>query len=478
MKTKAYTLLSFVFIVCCSPLSGQQSEKKTSACDCKEAFNDLVDKLENNYIGLKQMQISGENEGYTDRKLKFRQKSVDVIPANCTEFLNDFLDYFHDGHLFAFERPNHSESDLLEYEKRVKDAKLDKEHLKQGLSTEKETANSEGKDQIMGNWTDGTSVFVVLKVENDYHAYIRETTKEGVEAGELKAVFSPKEKGYSCRYYSYQYSPIYIRGDVFKSGQLLVAGHVMWKRVPPSFSVYTNEVNDLRLPTVEAIDANTTLLTIPSFMVDYQVFKNFIAANKKLIKNAPTLIIDIRGNRGGNGIYFPLIEMYATQNMEGGQGLVLASEDNLAYFERQMEYAKKIYEPVVKSIKGNFGEIVDGPLYPGKKFKIQASKIKNVAILTDNACASAAESFIIHSKRASSKVKTFGSPTDGMIDYTSVNSLLLKSEKQYIYFGYPTSTLHKEIPNKGFNKTGILPDIPIEKHVEDKIDYIVDYYDK
>ena len=89
---------------------------------------------------------------------------------------------------------------------------------------------------------------------------------------------------------------------------------------------------------------------------------------------------------------------------------------------------------------------------------------------------SAAESFIIHSKRASSKVKTFGSPTAGVIDYTSVNSLLLDSGKQYIYFGYPTSTLHKDIPDRGYNETGILPDESIAKDVKDKVGFIVEYY--
>jgi hypothetical protein len=195
--------------------------------------------------------------------------------------------------------------------------------------------------------------------------------------------------------------------------------------------------------------------------------------------NTTNLIIDIQGNRGGNAVYFPLIEMYATQNMEGSQGLVLASNDNLKYFNfGAKNYSSKVYEPVVKRIESNIGKIIDGPLYPGRKFKISNSKIKNVAILTDYACMSAAESFILHSKRSSDKVTTFGSPTDGVIDYTSGNSMLLESGKQYIYFGYPTSTLHKEIPKNGYNETGIIPDVPIEREVRGKIEYIVKYYSK
>jgi hypothetical protein len=473
-KTFALIPLALFIFSCIS--SGQESKKRINECNCKVAFNDMINKLESNYIGLKQMQISSKDEGFEDRKRVFEQKSVDILPEDCTEFLNEFLDYFHDGHLSVFERPIHTGSDLLKYEKSIKDTKLDKSRLKQRLLFESETANSEEKDVILGNWTDGESEFIVFEVENDYHAYILETKKEGVEAGELKAIFRPKTKGYSCTYYSYNYSPIYIRGDVYKDGQLLVAGHIIWKKIEAPFSVTTSDINNLKLPTIEIINESSALLTIPSFVVDYQAFNDFLKNNGRLIRNSTHLIIDIRGNRGGNGVYFTLIEMFATQNMDGGQGLVLASKDNLAYFERQMKYSKKVYKPVVKRIKGNYEKILDGPLYPGKKFKIRESKIKNVAILTDNACASAAESFIIHSKRASSKVKTFGSSTAGMIDYTSVNSLLLNSGKQNIYFGYPTSTLHKEIPDNGYNVTGIIPDVPIKEYVKDKIDYIVNYY--
>lgn len=89
---------------------------------------------------------------------------------------------------------------------------------------------------------------------------------------------------------------------------------------------------------------------------------------------------------------------------------------------------------------------------------------------------SAAESFIIHSKGSSNKFKTFGSPTGGVIDYTSINTLKLNSGNQNIYFGYPTSTYYKEIPKNGFNKTGIIPDVFIKENVKDKIEFIINYY--
>ena len=82
----------------------------------------------------------------------------------------------------------------------------------------------------------------------------------------------------------------------------------------------------------------------------------------------------------------------------------------------------------------------------------------------------------------SNKVRVYGANTAGVIDYTSVMSVRLKSSgNQNIYFGFPTSSLSKEYaidyPN-GYNKTGIRPDVAIPSSVEDKILYVNERMDK
>lgn len=44
--------------------------------------------------------------------------------------------------------------------------------------------------------------------------------------------------------------------------------------------------------------------------------------------------------------------------------------------------------------------------------------------------------------------------TGGLIDYPCTNTLKLTSGSQRINFGYPTSTLHKEIPQNVYNDNG------------------------
>ncbi|GAB4165237.1 MAG: hypothetical protein Tsb0033_26920 [Winogradskyella sp.] len=464
------TIVTFFSLYLCNT-NAQETEKFVN-CNCESVYVEMIQKLETNYIGLKQLQLAKKDHEYIQRKKNFRAKSKNVLPENCTEFLDEFLDFFNDGHLHAIERPKYTDSLLLEFKNEIKNKALNENEL-QAYENNLAIKVSDSKDNILGYWTDGKSKFITIKSNNVYEAYILETNVKSVEKGELKATIRPTVKGYALRYYSYKYSPVYVRGKLCKDHNVFSAGHVYWKRVDESFHINMEEAIDLKKPSLKIIDPKTTLITIPSFNYDFKSFNDFVSRNEQYIKDSKNLIIDIRGNRGGNGIYFPLIELFATQDMSGSQGLVLASQDNLEYFERKMKYSRRIYKPVVKNIQNNMGKIVDGPEYPKKNYRIRDNLIQNVTILIDKGCASAAESFILHAKRSSDKVTTFGSPTAGMIDYTSVNSLLLDSGSQNILFVYPTSTLHKDIPEKGFNKTGIKPDFAIPSSIENKIAYVM-----
>jgi len=475
---KYFLLISLLIFSGCKS-SAQNLRNNTEPCNCEIAFQDLIEKLEDNYIALAQMELAGDDSAYEARKILYTEQSAETEANNCTAFLDDFLSFFEDGHLSVSEYPNYSEKELSEFKRKIKESLVNSDLLEQMMSNESTFVQS-ASDNILGIWTDGKSDILVVNVKDIYRAYILKSNVEGIEPGELKAILSPTPDGFKVEYYSYSYTKRYIRGGIYKEGQFFRASNVFWIRKESNDKRELKWIDktNFNLPRIAKLDEKNTLLSLPSFNLDYDYFNDLINENENLIINSENLIIDIRGNRGGNGIYFPLIELFATQNMEGSQGFVLASSDNLEYFERQVSWGTRgLYKPVIKRMNENMGGIVDGPAYPEKKFKVQESRIKNVAILTDKSSASAAESFILHSKRSSTKVQTFGGPTEGMIDYTSVNSVLLNSGKQYIYFRYPTGTLHKQIPNNGYNKTGIVPDVPISADVEDKVDFVMKYFE-
>lgn len=454
---------------------------QNTKCDCGVAYEDLVKKLEENYIGLAQLTELKQDKDYQQRKSTYKQKAVSINSDDCTQFLQDFLSYFKDGHLFVFENPKYSENEKDIIKKRIKDNVISTNTILRTLKYEKNTVEKNGLDGIIGKWTDGKSEFAIIKDGGYYKAYVLNSKLETVVPGELKAKFKSTGNGFEGTYYSYDYSPRYVEGNIYKEATLLVfTGANYWGKVGDNCKRELSMINkeEVRLPVIQKLDDKNTLFSIPSFLADYKKFNKVIFDNIELLKNTTNLIIDIRGNVGGNAIYFSFLDAYATNPMNSSQGQVLASEQTKIYFERLAKNSPEIYKPLLERITANMGKIVDGPKYPIRKFKPFETSIKNVAILTDNGCMSAAESFILHSKRASTKVTTFGKPTKGVIDYTSVNTIKLNSGDQNIYFGYPTSTLNKNILKEGYNKTGIIPDVSIKDKVKDKIKFIIKYYKK
>lgn len=440
---------------------------------------ELTQKLEANYLGLKQLELSGKSGSYQARKLLFKDK-VGKVPANeCTSFLKDFLDQFNDGHLFVFERPQYPPAELASFKSKVMESRAALNKLKAQLETQLAKNKPAGKDRLIGNWSDGNSVFTILKEKGEYTAYTISSKDSLAVIGGVKAHFKKKQKGFDGMIYSAAYRPRYVTGNIYKDGTLFAMdGGSYWGKVESTFTREIDMINkeNVMLPTITKLDDKCTLFSIPSFSIDAKEFNKILEANYDLLINTTNLIFDIRGNTGGNAIYLSFLDAYATKDLDASQGLVLASEDTKRYFEAQAKYAKDIFEPVADRISKSPGQIVDGPQYPAMRIVPLQTKIQKVAILTDKGCMSAAESFILHSKNVSNKVITFGSPTQGVIDYTSVNTVKLNSSGiQTIYFGYPTSSLHKLIPANGYNRTGIIPDVPIKDSEKDKVKFIVEY---
>lgn len=465
-------------VVCFLMLSlkiDQVSARQTT-CDCEVVFEQMTEKLEANYIGLRHFQDRAKGPEYQQRKQEYAAKAKTIPARKCAEFLQEFLDYFEDGHLYVLERPRFEGAKLDSIEAKIQSEKVETSTLLEELKRQK---TDDPNDAFLGKYKDGTSEFVVLKTGEVYNAYIIKSDDENVSPGEIKVHFSQTTEGLRGTYYSYAHIPRFLKGGLYKDGTLLQVEGQVWVKTDTDKERELSMVNfegGTDWPTIQQLDKDNVLISIPTFAIDRAIWQNVTKANEEILRNATNLIFDIRGNRGGNAIYFSVFNLFSNRKRIGGQGHVLASEDNKAYFER---IDSKIYKDVVTAIGQNMGNIIDGPDYPDRLIKKhRKSKVQQVAILTDEACMSAAESFILHARASSTLVKTFGSPTDGVIDYTSVNTILLDSGDQRIYFGYPTSTLHKGIPDDGYNKTGILPDVPIDQTVEDKVAFIMDYYRK
>ncbi|MBX2877114.1 MAG: hypothetical protein KTR30_33650 [Saprospiraceae bacterium] len=438
-------------------------------CQCIDAFAELTQKLEANYIGLALLRGTDAYEAYEARKQAYALKMADQANYLCTATLSDFLSHFNDGHLFVWDAPRYDTSFLEKQKLELVKAEKNRAEIDQLLL--------DRRDPIVGKWSDGESIFAIVKEDTAFNGYLLKTNRKDIEPGFLKISLSKRGNEYQGSYISYTYAKRYVRVGIHKGGdylKLIMGGATRWQR---------SEAEEIRSfdanPAVEKISDVHTLITIPSFSIDAGGFKKLLKDNHELINGTQHLIIDIRGNTGGNGIYFPLIRYFANSTLQSKEGYVLASPDNIAYFKQFVGFLySSTYSPLLNRMKDT-GKIVDGPKYKDRKFSAQKNGIARVSILTDSSCASAAESFILHAKGASDKVMTFGMPTRGVIDYTSVNVILLKnSGRQYIYFGYPTGTLNKEILTDGYNQTGIIPDVHVSSAGDSPLEAAIKHFER
>ncbi|RYG04673.1 MAG: hypothetical protein EOO02_05565 [Chitinophagaceae bacterium] len=180
------------------------------------------------------------------------------------------------------------------------------------------------------------------------------------------------------------------------------------------------------------LDNNNVLLTIGSFNRDNMI-KEIIQKNDSLIRSAKHLIVDLRGNGGGNsGWSYLLPYFYTNPIIQGDSYLRLSAFNNAAnlpsykaVYENQKpdpKWKKSFTDEYRDKFKKAYEEI---PLskqtfYPIPSLDLYADTIletpQKIALIFDDLGGSSTEYFFFLSKQ-SSKIKRYGERTLGMMDY-------------------------------------------------------------
>lgn len=434
-------------------------------CTCNETLEKVVKKVEANYVGYALTKKEIETE-YVNHLNSHREIAKSTSEENCMQMLQGFLRFFKDEHLFVSEIPSYAEDQLVGFKTTLKEKLFDVDEVYNYLNKNKSQLTP-----IEGIWTDGSARLAVIKNPEIQWQYqyvgviLSHTQQEKV--GELKFGLNNANNLIEGTYYNGKYAPRYVSAETVKDNSLLsLSGGIVLGRVNVDSRTVTENstlANPLK-PTLKQLNQEVLLFTIPSFLIEKKLMDEVLNDGRDLLRNAKYLIIDIRGNGGGNGIYFDLLQWYADKKGESESGLALSSADNIAYFEKFSGGKKNnLHGVVVSEMQSSPRNLVSGPKYQALSVNSEKTKIEKVIILTDQSNASAAEQFILHSKQTSGKVTTIGQNTKGVIDYQSVNMVDLNCGERGIYFGYPTSTRHAKIPLDGYNATGIKPDVSTVK---------------
>ncbi len=492
-KKIGFTLMAVIAL--CAGTSGAQ---KDDACQCRAAFDNLLTKLETNYLKY-QIEIRGKREAEYRRQVeRFRVRADQALPAACVRVLQEFVAFFQDGHLFIGEYPRLSAEEKARLAKTAETVASTEKQLRDYLD-----ANRRRLDPIEGIWyaKDGQrfgirqatpahgKVFVAFFLSGDVADW---------RLGQVKARFRKlADSSYDATVYARDHSPrhpaVYLRGQqggaALRRGLLLHLPPATWGKAYPLSPAQEGAIDpsDPRRPTMRALDDSTLVVSVPSHDPQYaSVLRQLLTQFEQQLAKAETLIIDLRGDEGGSSqMTRALLPLIVTPNKRPSRyeredrSVVLASPDNLAYFE---QIAQNGWPPksLIERMRANPGVLVrleePGVTPPPPQPDVATAHPRHVAILMDGAIVSAGEAFVLAVMR-NEKVTLFGQNTGGVIDYQSVRiTEALSCPQLGLALGYPTIAASDRLPAGGVNRTGIAPDVRIGREVKDPLRWIQAYY--
>jgi C-terminal processing protease CtpA/Prc len=171
-----------------------------------------------------------------------------------------------------------------------------------------------------------------------------------------------------------------------------------------------------------------------------------------------------------------------TNSIIRGGGYQLCSEEIIKDAKQDMEDYKKlkdtatvtIYENYIKELENNKNTLRF--INPDTvSCQPKPNNIKNVAIIVNHGSRSAAELMVLWFKQ-SSKVKIFGEPTAGAVDYLDMLTYTLPITGYTLWVATGKRMLTKE--NGKYDNIGIKPDVEISDNETDWVEFVKDYYEK
>ena len=220
------------------------------------------------------------------------------------------------------------------------------------------------------------------------------------------------------------------------------------------------------------VDNETFLIRFPSCEGDPSLewVNESIEAYKK--SQCKYLIIDIRGNGGGQDTYYmPYLKLlYDRESMSKGVE-IRNSKDNISYVKTQMERLPWLQEVVSNAENSNedFIPLVEDHII--KYDTINSLPIK-AAIIIDSNVASSGEQMILDIKGCSSRTIVYGKGnTLGCLDYSNTRRADMRGCGITTYVPMTRSS---RLPDNGIDETGIAPDVrislPLPKKLTNNID--------
>jgi hypothetical protein len=225
---------------------------------------------------------------------------------------------------------------------------------------------------------------------------------------------------------------------------------------------------DTRLPRFRVLSPQTALLVVPSFFDHYRApLLALLERHRREIAARPNLVIDLRHNNGGMDSTYQVLLPYVAS---GAAHLMmvefLATPANITATEAICDTpliadrpaCRRGTEPTLTAMRqvrpGEFVRPVGWPAVATSRPAALKGAPRRIGILIDQPCGSSCEQFLLQA-RQSFKVKLYGRPTAGALDFSNLRPYPLPSGQRVLWYATSRSL---RLPGFPIDLGGVQPD--------------------
>lgn len=477
-------LLFLTVLITISNLTFSQSS------DHLQSFDWMVKTFEENDAGFSYIVNKKGADYYKTNTARYREDISQAKTEN--EFLtlmNEWLHFFRKGHIGFY--PNESQPQPSVLSKSAKDSiRQFYKNEEQINLTQKQFENYLHKNKqqinpIEGIWTSGNYTIGIIRskqknTSNQFDAFIIKADSLFWMPKQKKAEFiqlpdNTFDVSYSMQNHSKEKATAKWIG---KSSGIIEMMNSLWlKTYPGDVGLSLNdslflELTTSKKPFLRELSDKTVYLRIPSFVYPEKAsIDKLLAENDTKLRSTENLIIDIRNGTGGSDYsYYNLIPYFYTQPIRRIGMKYRATELNAQAFEgyaRQLEDTATVN--YLMQLANQLRQHTDAYYETGEGVYIDSSYTTSqfpakIAVVCNKNNGSTDEAFL-YDVRQSFKVKIFGRPTGGMIDFSNMNYINSPDGKYQL--GY-TMTASERLPDYAIDGVGVQPDVFIDQTIEEK----------
>lgn len=447
-------------------------------CDCDVALNKLISKIENEYPGFEEK--TKDKVLYNSFKKQLTEEAKEAKQSSCFDVLEKYTDFFRDGHILWL-HPKISKKSEKTQEKEF--IKIDIEKFEKKFKNRNHKIEGIWKNEYEKMFGDITyTIGITEATKNEYVGFVIKSGSKLWEPKEVKfRLFPDGTYEYYDKSHNLLKGKYTIHNETILSFDNIKSFFVKEKTTDENS---LDKITELSGFSLKKLTDKTILLALPSFDYVYvDIINRLIENNKNLLESSPYLIVDVRNNGGGtDNAYLNLLPYIMTQSIRtlgveflstptlinGLQGYIDGIKDDKSK-EREITRIKREIE-ILKKNEGKFVNIHDTEV-DTMKVRIAEKSPQNVVVLANKNVGSSGEYFVMFT-RQSKKVKIFGTPTYGGLDYASARVFDFGCSEYQL--GLPTYRSLR-LPDFPVDNIGLQPDIYMDKFIEDWVQYAVDY---